>query len=142
MGIAERKERERTELKARIMGAARQLFLDKGYENTSMRNIASLIEYSPGTIYHYFKDKGEIFHALHAEGFTDLGKRMILLKTVSNSMERLKAMGKVYIEFGIEIEWRCKEAETGVERSDSAVGRPDFTRYYRMIALPRGWPWL
>ncbi|MEM9052523.1 MAG: TetR/AcrR family transcriptional regulator [Bacteroidota bacterium] len=102
MGIAERKERERTELKSRIMGAARQLFTEKGYENTSMRNIASVIEYSPGTIYHYFKDKGEIFHALHAEGFTELGQKMVILDSVPNPMERLKAMGKIYIEFAME----------------------------------------
>ncbi len=102
MGIAERKEREKAELKGRIMGAAKQLFLEKGIDNTSMRNIANLIEYSPGTIYHYFKDKSEIFHALHAEGFTELGKRMMVLNSVSDPMERLKAMGKIYIRFGIE----------------------------------------
>ena len=102
MGIAERKEREKVELKTRIMGAARQLFIEKGFENTSMRNIANLIEYSPGTIYHYFKDKGEIFHALHAEGFMELGRRMEVLNSVIDPMERLKAMGKTYYSYGLE----------------------------------------
>jgi hypothetical protein len=51
MGIAERKEREREEVKDLILNAAREIFLAEGYENTSMRKIASKIEYSPGIIY-------------------------------------------------------------------------------------------
>jgi AcrR family transcriptional regulator len=102
MGITERKQRDKVELKGRILSAARQLFLEKGFDKTSMRNIADLIEYSPGIIYHYFKDKNEIFHTLHAEGFLELGRRMQVLLSVNNPMERLKAMGKIYIEYGIE----------------------------------------
>ena len=60
MGVADRKEREKTEMQKRILDAARVLFLEKGFEKTSIRNIADLIEYSPGTIYLYFKDKNEI----------------------------------------------------------------------------------
>ena len=90
MGIAERKERDKEELRERILVAAKTLFLEKGVEKTSIRNIADLIEYSPGSIYHYFKDKNEIFHALHQGGFQQLMSRMEVLAAVSNPMERLK----------------------------------------------------
>ena len=102
MGIAERKEREKEELRERILIAAKRLFLEKGVEKTSIRNIADLIEYSPGSIYHYFKDKNEIFHALHQGGFQQLMSRMEVLTTVQNPMERLKAMGRIYVQFGVE----------------------------------------
>lgn len=99
MGINDRKEREKEELRGAILAAAKSLFLQKGFEKTSIRNIADGIEYSPGIIYHYFKDKNEIFHALHQEGFAALTQKMSVLSAVSNPMERLKAMGKIYMAF-------------------------------------------
>jgi AcrR family transcriptional regulator len=99
MSIAERKEREKEEMRELILGAAKEIFLEKGYYDTSMRNIAEKIEYSPGTIYLYFKEKDEIFHALHEEGFRKLMEKMQPLIHVADPFERLKAMGKVYLEF-------------------------------------------
>lgn len=82
-----------------IMDAARQIFLEKGYDLTSIRAIAEKIEYSPGTIYLYFKDKDEIFHLLHEEGFRRMLEKMSVLAHVADPFERLKAIGRVYIDF-------------------------------------------
>lgn len=102
MGIADRKERDKEELRDRILVAAKSLFLEKGVEKTSIRNIADRIEYSPGIIYHYFRDKNEIFHALHQGGFLQLMEKMQVLTSVRNPIERLKAMGSIYITFAME----------------------------------------
>lgn len=82
-----------------ILDGAREVFLEKGYEQTSLRNIAERIEYSPGTLYLYFKDKDDIFHALHEEGFRRMLVQMQPLQHVSHPFERLKAMGRVYMDF-------------------------------------------
>lgn len=102
MTIATRKQREKEEMRELILDAARTLFLEKGYYQTSIRNIAEKIEYSPGTIYLYFKEKDEIFHALHEEGFRKLTSVMLPLQHVSDPFERLKALGRVYMEFAIQ----------------------------------------
>jgi AcrR family transcriptional regulator len=68
MGIKERHSRERENVRAAILTAARDLFLDEGYANVSMRKIAERIEYSPGAIYSYFASKEDIFFALAEEG--------------------------------------------------------------------------
>jgi len=99
MTIAERKLREKEEMRTLILDAARRVFLEKGYAQASMRTIAEEMEYSPGTIYLYFKDKDEIFHALHEEGFRSLLEKMQPLEHVPDPFERLKAMGLVYLEF-------------------------------------------
>ena len=44
MGIKERKKRHKEELKARILEAAKRLFIKEGYEATSIRKIAAAIE--------------------------------------------------------------------------------------------------
>ncbi|MFD2288014.1 TetR family transcriptional regulator [Pedobacter petrophilus] len=102
MGIAERKLEEKQEMRKLILNAARRIFLEKGYEQTSMRNIATEINYSPGSIYFHFKDKGEIFHKLHKEGFELLIGRLKVLDTVADPFERLKAVGRIFIQFAKE----------------------------------------
>lgn len=99
MGIAERKLKEKQEMHKRILDGARKIFLQKGYDQTSMRNIAQEINYSPGSIYFYFKDKSEIFHELHKEGFRLLLNQLRVLDNVRDPFERLKASGRVFIRF-------------------------------------------
>jgi AcrR family transcriptional regulator len=102
MTITKRKERQKEELRGKILLAAKELFMAKGFEDTSIRNIAERIEYSPTTIYLYFKDKDEIFLALHNEGFTLLNQYFKPLAHVADPFERLKAIGKAYIAFAQE----------------------------------------
>jgi AcrR family transcriptional regulator len=102
MGIVERKEREREEMRLRILEAARKLFLDNGYEKTSIRSIADAIEYSPATIYLYFKDKNELLFALHQEAFQKLIEEFSNVLHIRDPYERLLAMGKHYMAYAFE----------------------------------------
>lgn len=102
MTISTRKERQKEELRAKILQAAKELFMQKGFEDTSIRNIAEKIEYSPTTIYLYFKDKDDIFCELHREGFTLLNQYFRPLSHVADPYERLKAINKAYIAFAME----------------------------------------
>lgn len=102
MTITNRKERQKEELKVKILQAAKELFMQKGFEDTSIRNIAEKIEYSPTTIYLYFKDKDDIFFALHKEGFTILNQYFRPLAHVKDPFERLMAINRAYIAFAME----------------------------------------
>lgn len=102
MGVAERKERHKEELKKEILNAAKALYLEKGYEATSIRNIAEKIEYSPATVYLYYKDKDEIMHGLHREGFKMLQEYFQSLFGIADPFVRLKALGKAYIQFALD----------------------------------------
>lgn len=102
MGVAERKERHKEDLKREILDAAKSLFKEKGLEATSIRAIAEKIEYSPATIYLYYKDKNEIVHALHSEGFKLLVSHFEVLNHISHPFERLKGMGRAYIQFALQ----------------------------------------
>ena len=67
--VLERRERERTELRELILEAARDLFVELGYEGVSMRKVAQRINYSPTAIYLHFADKEALFHELCARDF-------------------------------------------------------------------------
>src|SRR5512139_3820069 len=76
MGTAERRARQKASLRGEILDAARRMFADEGYEAVSMRRLAERIEYSPTTIYLYFEDKAELFHAVCDETFGKLVRRL------------------------------------------------------------------
>jgi AcrR family transcriptional regulator len=102
MGIKERKDREKAEIRKSILEAAMELFIEEGYNGVSIRKIAKKIEYSPGSIYTYFTDKDSIFYALHVEGFEILYKKQVSSQSINDPRERLLAQGKAYIEFALE----------------------------------------
>ena len=64
MGIKERKAREREMRRQQIMVAAKRVFTQRGYEKSTMEDIAREAELSPGTIYLYFKSKDELYASL------------------------------------------------------------------------------
>ena len=102
MGITERKEREKTELRHLILEAATTLFIEEGFEKTSIRHIAEKIEYSPATIYLHYKDKNEIFFDVHDKGFQVLFALFQPLSAIKNPLERLYKMGDIFIQFSFE----------------------------------------
>jgi AcrR family transcriptional regulator len=104
MGVAERRAREKEELKQRILDAARELFVRDGYENVSMRKIAEKIEYSPATIYTYFEDKDEILDSLCEETFRYLHEHKLAAfqRMKGDPLELLKKGMETYIRFGLE----------------------------------------
>jgi AcrR family transcriptional regulator len=53
--------------KKEILAAAQELFLQKGYEETSVANILEKVGVSKGTFYYYFASKNELLDALAEE---------------------------------------------------------------------------
>lgn len=61
------RERKKKQTRAAILDAALDLFSKKGYENTSIDELARVAGIGKGTIYTYFKSKSEIFLAFCEE---------------------------------------------------------------------------
>jgi AcrR family transcriptional regulator len=103
MGVKERRARQKKFLRQEILDAASELFVRDGYENVSMRRIADKIEYSPTTIYIYFKDKAELLEQVCKETFQRLVQRLTkIMEQPGDPVERLKRGLITYIEFGLE----------------------------------------
>jgi AcrR family transcriptional regulator len=101
MGTSERKERERKEMQERILKAALELFVREGFEATTIRRIAEAIEYTPGAIYAYFKDKDEIFYELHNVAFSHLLEHMQGAAKEETPLRRFERLGELYIDFAL-----------------------------------------
>lgn len=101
MGIVERKNRQKQALRERILDAARRIVMREGFAALSMRKIADAIEYSPATLYLHFASRDEIARALCAEGYAQLLETFVPLAAIADPAERLKALGRAYVAFGV-----------------------------------------
>jgi AcrR family transcriptional regulator len=102
MGLKQRREREKQEVRQGILTAAREIALREGWQTVTIRKVAECIEYSPSMIYEYFANKEAILLELHSEGLRLLA---LSLKTARNSSddheERLIRMAEAYWEFAM-----------------------------------------
>ena len=101
MGSVERRTRERAETRERILDAAREMFVEAGYEATTMRAIADRIEYTPTAIYHHFRNKEALLAELCALDFQALAAAFQKLSRIADPIERLRRCGLAYVEFGL-----------------------------------------
>ena len=102
MGVAERREREREEVRQKILDAARELFMSEGYEKVTMRRIAEAIEYSPTAIYLHFEDKDDLVLALCREDFGRLLAVFEKAELPRDPVDRIRQLGRAYARFGLE----------------------------------------
>src|SRR5260370_36117169 len=92
MNATSRRQKRKEELRRVILDAAREIFVHEGYEKFSMRKLAEKIEYSPGSVYLYFKNKEELFECLVEESFARLLKTFTTLR---NGQERRGAAAEL-----------------------------------------------
>ena len=67
-----RKERERLAREAEIIAAAEKLFIAKGFDNTTMDEIAKAAEFTKRTVYLYFTSKENLFYGVLINGLKQL----------------------------------------------------------------------
>lgn len=84
MGVKERKCREKNSRVQSILDAARAVFFEKGFQNASMEEIASLAEIGKGTIYLYFKNKTDLYTSILVNSLETFSGRLI---AIGNDLE-------------------------------------------------------
>jgi AcrR family transcriptional regulator len=101
MGTKERRVRERTETREKILKAAREMFAEVGYEAVTMRAIAERVEYTPTAIYHHFKNKQALVTELCHRDIAALASHFNASVTLGHPLERIRQVGEAYLEFAI-----------------------------------------
>ena len=142
MGTKERRAREKEQLRRQILSAARELFVNEGYENVSMRKIANKIEYSPTMIYLYFKDKADLLDSVCKETLLNLLNTLEHLnRDKSNPIETLRKSGKAYVEFGLKYPQDYKltfvvrpQFQKGLGLQEGSVGERVFDYLCAMVS--------
>ena len=94
-------ELQRQQLRTLIIDAARDLFVSKGVEAVTMREIANRIGYSATSIYHHFVDKEAVIRAICDTDFLALATSLKNLLLIVNPVDRLHALGRGYAAFAL-----------------------------------------
>jgi AcrR family transcriptional regulator len=103
MGITERRQLEKELIRKKIIDATKDILVEHGYENLSIRKIATRIEYSPGIIYHYFKDKAEIVAFVVEEGYGNILKEISAVSVDTENPDKAIVNGlKAYMKLMLE----------------------------------------
>lgn len=85
-----------------IKKAAKQIFAKDGFNNISMRNIATKINYSPTTIYLYYKNKDDLIRDILADYHEEFQAKMAgIICSDDDVLNKLKAFLLLYINQSI-----------------------------------------
>ncbi|MEN6422006.1 MAG: TetR/AcrR family transcriptional regulator [Smithella sp.] len=88
--------------RGRILDTALNIIIEEGFNNLSVRKIASRLGITATTIYNYYTSKDEINLMIRIRGFEKLydllTKRSVALKEIE---DKYKAMIRAYVEFGL-----------------------------------------
>ena len=141
MGSQERREREKQELREKILDAARVLFATEGVEATTMRRIAERIEYSPTAIYLHFPDKNALIHEMCVTDFGHLASKFQNLSRERDPFKRLRLAGQAYSDFAEEFPYSFKlmflnkPVAEDPNPKDFGFGNPDTDAYAFLLAI-------
>ena len=100
MGITERRQRQKDEVRSSILTTAWSLVKEEGWQSLSIRKIAEAIEYSVPVIYDHFENKDAILIEFTKEGFGLLSKKVEKAKDkYTDPEDQLIAMVDAYWNF-------------------------------------------
>jgi len=103
MGIVERKERQRKEVRESILEAAWNVVNEDGWQSLSIRKIADAIEYSVPVVYDHFENKEAILSEFNRQGFKLLGDKVKEAKaTHTTAAGQLEAIAFAYWDFAFQ----------------------------------------
>ncbi|MGO3604506.1 MAG: TetR/AcrR family transcriptional regulator [Enterococcus malodoratus] len=76
-----------------ILDVAEELFMKQGYNDTSTRQIAKILEITQPNIYYHFKNKEEIYYQVMLRLANEVGKNLSELSAKDTTFEeKIKAM--------------------------------------------------
>jgi len=88
--------------RGKILDTALDIIIHEGFQNLSIRKIASRLNVTATTIYNYYKNKDEINLMIRIRGFEKLHDLLTKRSGAFTNIEtKLKAMIRAYIEFGL-----------------------------------------
>src|SRR4051794_18518615 len=92
-----------TDVRGAILEAATALFVEKGPDALSMREVASAIGYSATTIYLHFEDKDALMLAVCTSGFEEFGASLeSAARSAGSPYDALRASAEAYVTFALD----------------------------------------
>ena len=88
--------------RALLLAAARDVFLESGPANFSLREVARRVGVSAAAVYRHFDGKDELLFAACTQGFQVFSSYLVRALAQATPLDRLLAMSEQYRAFGLE----------------------------------------
>ncbi|RJQ80745.1 TetR/AcrR family transcriptional regulator [Pseudonocardiaceae bacterium YIM PH 21723] len=96
--VKSRRERYAEMTRAAVLDNARRLFAERGFDATSVDDIAQATEISKGGVYHHFADKKELFAELFADVLrTSMKTVLTAIADMDTDLERAVEGGRAFL---------------------------------------------
>lgn len=103
MGHLERKQREKDNIRKRILEAALNIAIEENWQAVTIRRIADAVEYTTSIVYSHFKNKDALLLELADTGFKKLKKQLEkVIETESDPKEQLMQLSVYHWDFASE----------------------------------------
>ena len=89
MGYLDRRQKEKEEVRQKILDATLKIGKEEGWNSVTIRKIADEIEYTPPIVYEYFKNKEDLINELIHSGFKMLKEEFVNAKKTENEAKPL-----------------------------------------------------
>ena len=89
------------DIRSRIVGAARTLYMDRGPEAVTMRAVAERVGVTATALYRHFADKDTLLREVVGEGSRLLGSHLFRALEAPTPLERLRATAMAYLDFAL-----------------------------------------
>lgn len=132
---------EKEETRSAILNAARELFVSRGVEAVTMREIAKQVGYSPTALYLHFADKENLLKALCEKDYLALSEGMNKIMEHSDPIERLNLLGRAYAEFALtypnhyQLMFMTPKVPCDINSEEIEKGNPDQDAYAKLTYL-------
>jgi AcrR family transcriptional regulator len=138
MGIAERKIRQKEEVRSSILDAAWKLVEKEGWQSLSIRKIAEAIEYSSPVIYDHFENKEAILLEFTRRGFRQLNEQLTAAKDkFTNPEQQVEAIAYAYWKFAFNHkEYYQLMYGLGMPGCDAVKQIPELSGFTEIIMAP------
>jgi AcrR family transcriptional regulator len=103
MSHIERRQKEKEEIKQRILEAAKKIAAKEGWNALTIRKIADEIEYTPPIVYEYFENKEDLISEIVFNGFYTMNEKFLVAKESSTDSKKLiESVSMIFWDFAFE----------------------------------------
>jgi len=100
MSHLERRQKEKEDIKQRILDVARKIAAKEGWHALTIRKIADEIEYTPPIVYEYFENKEDLIREIIYAGFSMLSKKISdARQSKTDPKELLRILSLIHWDF-------------------------------------------
>lgn len=134
-------EQQRQQLRTKILDAARELFVDRGIEAVTMREIARRVGYSSTALYLHFADKEALIRELCDTDFLSLAHELQDIDDIPDPLQRLRLLGLAYVRFAVtypnhyRLMFMTPRVSCPSDSSAVQKGNPEQDAYARLLLM-------